>query len=96
MYELEVQQRARSDLKRIWSYSFETWNEEQATKYLRGLNAKITILKRNPNLGRPRDGLRPGYRSLAVGRHVVYYTIGESVIRIVRVLHGRMDPGQHL
>jgi toxin ParE1/3/4 len=96
MYELEVQHRARRDLKEIWSDSFKSWNEKQADRYLRDLNAKLVKLKLNPNLGRARDELRPGYRSLAINRHVVYYTVEEPVVRIIRVLHGRMDPDQHL
>lgn len=63
---------------------------------MRDLNSKMAKLTSNPNLGRPCDELRPGYRSLPINRHIVYYTLEKPVVRVVRVLHGRMDPDQHL
>jgi len=96
MYDLELQHRARQDLKEIWRFSCETWNEQQADKYLRQLAEKTALLRTNPNLGRRRDEVRPGYRSLVVNRHVVYYLVEEDSVRIVRVLHDGMDPERHL
>jgi toxin ParE1/3/4 len=47
-------------------------------------------------LGAGRDDIAPGYRSLPVGRHVVYYRGVQANIEIVRVLHGSMDAPRHL
>jgi len=96
MPEIVKRPRARQDLKDIWRYSFEEWGEAQANKFLSELDAGITQLGENPRLGKPRDDLRPGYRSLRVGEHMVYYVLTPSAIRIVRVLHARMDPDRHL
>lgn len=96
MLEVVQRPRAREDLKGIWRYSFHQWGEVQADKYLAEIEAGIGQLKHNPKLGRPRDNLRPGYRSLRVNQHIVYYVLTPSLIRIVRVLHAGMDPDRYL
>jgi toxin ParE1/3/4 len=96
MPEIVKRPRARQDLKTIWRDSFEEWGEKQADKYLAELAAGIARLRDNPRLGKERDDLRPGYRSLRVNAHMVYYVLTPSTIRIVRVLHARMDPDRHL
>ena len=47
-------------------------------------------------MGRPRDDLRPGYRALQINHHIAYYIIEPGIIRIIRVLHERMDPDRHI
>jgi toxin ParE1/3/4 len=96
MREIVKRPRARQDLKDIWRYSFASWGETQADKYLAELGAGIARLRDRPELGKPRDDLRPGYRALRINEHTVHYVLTPSVIRIVRVLHSRMDPDRHL
>lgn len=96
MLEIVKRPRAKQDLKNIWHYSFDKWGEKQADKYLVELDMGIAKLRTNPKLGKSRDTLRPGYRSLRVNEHVIYYVLTPSVIRIVRILHVRMDPDKHL
>ncbi len=83
---------AESDLMDIWHYTCNQWNAIQADKYLDALDRGIRNLMENPNLGVRRDFVRQGYRVLLIHRHAIYYTVTASAIRIVRVLHGRMDP----
>lgn len=87
---------ARKDLIGIWLHTCEVWGEEQADKYLDELDAGIALLRDHPRLGRARDDVRQGYRSLAINQHVIFYTMQSDVIRIVRVLHARMDPDSQL
>jgi toxin ParE1/3/4 len=96
MPEIVKRPRAKRDLIGIWRYSFDEWNEAQADKYLAEIEAGIEKLRHNPKLGRPREEVRVGYRSLRINQHIVYYVLMPSVIRIVRVLHARMDPDRHL
>ena len=72
MFEIVKRPGARQDLTAIWRYSFEQWGEKQADKYLAELAAGIARLGDNPLLGKPRDDLRSGYRSLRVNEHMVY------------------------
>jgi toxin ParE1/3/4 len=53
-------------------------------------------LAQNPKLGKPRETIRVGYRSIQINRHVAYYRMKDRRIEIVRVLHERMDPWHHL
>jgi len=87
---------AESDLIDIWQYTCERWDATQADKYVDALDRGIRSLLENPNLGVRRDFVRKGYRALLVHRHAIYYTASPSAIRIVRVLHGQMDPDSHL
>jgi len=51
----------------------------------------------NPRIGRACDEIRPGYRKLAAGSHMLFYRVSvEGVIDVVRVLHQRMDVDRHL
>jgi toxin ParE1/3/4 len=96
MREIVKRPRAKEDLKDIWRYSFLEWGEMQAEKYLAEMAIKIEELQLDPYLGRPREDLRAGYRSLRIDQHVVYYVVTPSVIRIVRVFHVRMDPFSYI
>ncbi len=87
---------AELDLISIWEYSLGKWDAAQADKYLDELDNGICTLAENPELGVTRDAVRAGYRALFINIHAVYYTIGQSAIVIVRVLHEGMDPGRHL
>jgi toxin ParE1/3/4 len=84
------------DLIGIWVYSFETWGEAQADRYLALLEDGIGRILHDPLTGRQRDALRRGFRSVRVERHVVFYTFTDEEVRIRRVLHEVMDPDRHL
>ena len=86
---------AEADLKNIWLYSFPTWGEAQADRYLEQLEAGIRRLVEHPGLGKRRENIRAGYRSIQIKRHVAYYRMDGQRIEIVRVLHESMDPSNH-
>lgn len=44
-----------------------------------------------PSMGRSRDELAAGIRSLAVGKYVIYYRRVGRAVRILRLLHGSPD-----
>jgi toxin ParE1/3/4 len=87
---------AETDLIDIWVYSFDSWGEERANDYLKSLESHLAKLLINPLLGKSRDYLREGYRSLQIERHLAFYRVTENEIEIVRVLHVSMDPELHL
>jgi toxin ParE1/3/4 len=80
----------------IWLYSFDKWGEVQASRYLKALDVQMTKLLTHPLLGRSRDSLRLGYRSIQIERHLVFYRVSEVEIEIVRVLHVSMEAELHL
>jgi toxin ParE1/3/4 len=88
--------KAEDDLLEIWQHTYDTWGEDRADRYLEALDSDMQQLIRTPMIGKSRSSLREGYRSLYVGRHVVYYRLHAEAVEIVRVLHDRMDPTLHL
>ena len=44
-----------------------------------------------PGAGRSRDEIRAGYGSLPVGEYLIFYRVAEPSVRILHVVHGRMD-----
>ncbi len=87
---------ARIDLIKIADYTVDTWGEEQAYRYLDGLEACFHRLVHTPHMGRPCDRVRRGYRRIEHGRHVVFYRVGGDGVFISRVLHEGMLPSGHL
>lgn len=88
---------ARADLEQIWDYTHEHWGVEQAEAYLSELVRAMQRASANPVIGRACDDIRPGYRKLPVGSHVVFYrTTDEGAVDVVRILHRRMDVDRHL
>jgi toxin ParE1/3/4 len=47
-------------------------------------------------LGKSRDDIKAGYRSLLVERYLVFYRLADEQLEIMRILHYRMDVIQHL
>ena len=94
--ELAKDNAAEADLIGTWVYSFETWGEAQADRYLDALENGIGKLVEDPTNGNARDELREGYWSKRLEHHVVFYTFTDAELRIRRVLHEVMDVGRHL
>jgi len=88
---------AQADLDQIWDYTYHRWDPGQADEYLRELQRALERAATNPLIGRPCEEIRPGYRKLAAGSHVLFYRVmSEGDIDVVRVLHRRMDVDRHL
>jgi toxin ParE1/3/4 len=88
--------KAQADIDDIWSYTVENWGDQQAERYLRGLQRAIEDIAENPDKGRPCDHIRAGYRKYPVGSHVLFYRVVDGLIDVVRILHQRMDFERHL
>lgn len=96
MASYELSGPADRDLTEIYTYSFQEFGESTADTYLLGLLDCFAQLAARPERGRRMDSLRSGYFRFEFRSHVVFYVRIESGIRIVRVLHGRMDPERHV
>jgi toxin ParE1/3/4 len=82
---------AASDLDDIWFRIAED-SLINADRMLERIHdaAHATLLP-FPEAGRSRDELGLGLRSFAVGKYVLFYTIIDDGIAIVRVIHGARD-----
>jgi toxin ParE1/3/4 len=97
MSEFRLTNAAEADLLGIGRYTRERWGEAQCRRYLTQLDERFHMLADNPALGTASDDIRPGYRRFPEGSHVIFYRSVESgLVEIVRVLHERMLPENHL
>ena len=86
---------ARNDLEIIWDYTLEQWGMQQAERYFAALFTCFDDLARNPQMGRQRDDVMPGFRSFPQGRHVVFYEIDQAGIEIIGIVHQSADVDAH-
>ncbi len=82
---------AKKELLAIRAYTRNKWGNQQAQKYIDTVEKKCAQLARSPHIGRERSEIKSGYRSLAEGKHVIFYRVGDDGIDILRILHARMD-----
>jgi toxin ParE1/3/4 len=87
---------AEQDIQDILQYTLEQWGEEQLETYAAALNQALHTLEHNPHLGRSREDLYRGCRSLRVEQHIIFYTVREDTLSVARVLHSKMDARRHV
>jgi toxin ParE1/3/4 len=62
-----------------------------ADKFIDHVYEQCGTLCSSPEIGRNRDELIPGIRSLPVKRYLVFYRVTDGTIEIVRILSGYRD-----
>jgi toxin ParE1/3/4 len=96
MRTLKLTKCAQTDLEQIADYTMAEWGQKQADFYLAQLEKAFYSVLDNPHLGKSRDDIKAGYRSLLVEKHLVFYLLANEQLEIMRILHCRMDVIQHL
>ena len=86
-----LRQQAQDDLESIWLYSYQEWGAEQADKYIRSLLSRFTWLSENPQLGKQRTEVKPGYYCFPEGMHLIFYKITQDGIDIIGIPHQSVD-----
>lgn len=80
------------ELDDIWLYiATESSSIEIADRVIDSITLKFLEIARHPYIGRRRDDLRHGLRSVPVGAYLIIYRVDNSDVRILHVLHGRRD-----
>jgi toxin ParE1/3/4 len=88
---LRLSSEAYADLQEIWDYIAEG-NEDAADRVIDEIQAAFQKLLQMPDLGRTRDDLLPGLRSLVAFKpYVVFYQREGQTLLVARVLHGMRD-----
>jgi toxin ParE1/3/4 len=88
--------KAHDDLDQIWEFTAERWSVEQADRYIQDIADTFADLAQGKRAGRAIPEIRSGYYRCPVGKHVIFYLIDAKELRIVRVLHQRMDHSRRL
>lgn len=78
---------ADKDLVGILQYTREYFGQDQAIKYLLGLEKSFDLICHNPEIGRIREDLNSSVRSYISQKHIVFYEIEKQKIRLVRIIH---------
>lgn len=86
---------AAADIGEIWDYIADD-SVAQADAWVARLDRKLLLLATQPLIGRVRDELAPGLRSIALGRYVIFYMPLGDGIDLVRVLHATRDVDSQL
>ena len=81
---------AEADILEIWDFIAED-SVAAADLWVDRLDAKFELWATQPMMGRPRDELAQGLRSLTFGRYVVFFEPMLEGIDVIRVLHGSRD-----
>lgn len=81
---------AEADLDQIENYIGDD-NPAAAINFLKRLTNCFTTIAQNPGIGRKRDNLKPGSRSITEGDYVIIYRLKQNTVEILRILHGRRD-----
>lgn len=83
-------EQAEADLEEALDY-LEERSPAAAERLAGAIEERCQLLGSVPGLGRPRDDLRPGLRSLVVERYVLFYRVTEQAVEVLRILHGSRD-----
>jgi toxin ParE1/3/4 len=87
-----VSAEAQVDIDLIAAYTTDTWSWQQTDRYLSKLEDSFQLLAENPRMGRSCDAISAGLHRHEVGKHVIFYRLKPSGIRVVRILHQQMNP----
>jgi len=90
MKEARLSAQARADLEEIWLY-IAADSPGAADRFVDRILAACRKLARSPGIGRTREELAPGVRSLPLGNYVIFYRAAKPGIEVIRVLSGYRD-----
>ena len=82
---------AQRDFTNIGVRSERLWGKARTRAYLDELDQKLQAIAENPMLGRDAELPRTGLRRISAGRDAIFYTLDESEVQVVRILHERMN-----
>jgi toxin ParE1/3/4 len=82
---------AEKNLEDIENYINENGDAKAAVSVVDDILDVCGSLQAMPRIGKARDEIAPGVRSITSGNYVIYYRINEQNIDILRVWHGHRD-----
>jgi len=87
----KLSREADKDIEAIFDYTALEYGLQKAADYTSQFSTVFHQLSQEPELGRARNEIKIGLRSILQNKHIIFYRVLEDHIRIVRILHGRSD-----
>lgn len=83
--------RASRDVETLMDYLAEKVSIETAERFLEKIDGKFKLLVKFPQIGRRRDELYPGLRSIPLDDYLIFYRLVSDGIEVIRVVAGYRD-----
>ncbi len=87
----QLTDRADADSFEISLYLARQGSIETAERFIDAVHEQFGRLADHPGMGRAREELAPGLRSIQEGKYVIFYRSLPDGVLIIRVLHGSRD-----
>lgn len=82
---------AEDDIQNIVQFTIESWGVEAGKRYSESIWSTLQRLAIFPEVGTELLGPLRGFRRFLVGSHLIFYTLDDEGVGVVRILHRRMD-----
>lgn len=83
-------EQAEADLTEILDY-LDEHSAQAADRLVLAIDERCRLLGEFPEMGRRRDELIPGLRSVVAEKYVLFYRVTATAVEVVRILHGARD-----
>jgi len=83
-------ERAECDLADILDY-LDQHSPPAAERFATAVDQRCAQLGQLPGIGRPREEIAPGLRSIVIERYVLFYRVTTHAVEVLRILHGARD-----
>lgn len=82
---------AINDLDGIWEYTYFNWSKAQADRYHKLIINEMEFIAENRTSGKSIDHVKEGYLVTYVKSHMVLFKRIEGIVKVIRILHQKMD-----
>ncbi len=86
----------KADLTAIWDNTIKAWSVAQAEVYLLSLDQMFQKLAEFPEMARLLPEFIPTVRIHTFRKHVIIYSIEETAIDVIRIVHSRTNWAEFL
>jgi len=93
---LDITSAARADFQALGQDGVDRFGFEAAEAYVSRIATALKRLENFPELAPLVPWRADAVRKLTVGRHCAFYRVEGQTVRVLRILHQRMDPARHL
>lgn len=90
-FNLIIADPANADLETTADYLAANYGLSRSDEFIDGITARMKYIAKFPRIGRSREELSPGLRSLPYKPYLIFYRIQDETIEIVRIASGYQD-----